>query len=144
MRTALSIVVLLLLADTGWSAVVAAPGFALHTIPTPRTVQGGVVRRGAVILVGQGDFGGGKEDVVRLDASGATTIATGFNSLGGFDLDAAGTLYVVDNCAECDGATTGDTVFAIPDALTRTAAVTALGQEIVPAGTIPFASDVLV
>src|SRR5207247_1489402 len=40
--------------------------------------------------------------------------------------------------------TTPDTVDAIPDALTRTTAVTAAGQEVVPSGTIPFAGDVFV
>jgi hypothetical protein len=115
----------------------------VRTIPLAATAQGGVVRRGDVLLVGEGDFGAGMERVVRLDGGGETTIATGFNSLGGFDLDGAGTLYVVDNCAECAGATTGDTLFAIPDALTRTGSVTAAGHEVVPAGTIPTAADVL-
>jgi len=66
----------------------------------------------------------------------AKAIATGFNSLGGFDLDAAGTLFVADNGGELGGAATGDTLFSIPDALTRTSPVTALGHEVVPAGTI--------
>ncbi len=126
------------------AAVVAAPGYAVHTIPTPNTVQGGVVREGGALLVGQGSFGGGTEQIIRLDSTGTSMIATGFNSLGGFDLDATGTLYVVDNCQECMGAATGDTLFAIPAALTRTTAVTALGHEVVAAGTIPFAQDVLV
>jgi len=142
-RTILSMI-LLVTASTARGAVVAAPGWAVHLIPTPATVQGGVVRRGGALLVGQGEFGTGSESIIRLDAGGATTIATGFNSLGGFDLDAAGTLYVVDNCLECTGAATGDTVFGIPDALTRTAAVTAAGHELVPAGTIPAAFDVFV
>src|SRR5438046_6228785 len=42
------------------------------------------------------------------------------------------------------GAATGDTLFAIPAALTRTTAVTAVGNEVVPAGAIPFAQDVLI
>jgi len=117
-RTILSMI-LLVTASTARGAVVAAPGWAVHLIPTPATVQGGVVRRGGALLVGQGEFGTASESIIRLDAGGATTIATGFNSLGGFDLDAAGTLYVVDNCLECTGAATGDTVFGIPDALTR-------------------------
>src|SRR5882762_5438782 len=116
-------------------AIVAAPGYAVHTIPTPGTVQGGVVRRGGAILVGQGSFGAGTETIVRLDGAGPTTIATGFNSLGGFDLDAAGTLFVADNGGELTGATTGDTLFAIPNALTASSAVTAAGHEVVSAGT---------
>ncbi|HUE31096.1 MAG TPA: hypothetical protein VMR79_09475 [Verrucomicrobiae bacterium] len=130
------------------AAVVAAPGYAVHTIATPDTVEGGVVRQGDAILVGQGpSFMAGAQSIVRLDADGPTTIATGFNSLGGFDLAPDGTLYVVDNCFTGDGCgttATGDTVYAIPDALTRTTAVTAAGHEVVPAGTIPFAADVFV
>jgi hypothetical protein len=126
------------------AAVVAAPGYAVHSIPTPIAATGGVVRRGDVILVGQGSFGAGGESVVRLDGGSPTTIATGFNSLGGFDLDAAGTLYVVDNAGELAGATTGDTLYAIPNALTRTTAAPALGSEVVPAGTFAAAQDVLI
>ena len=133
-----------LLARTLSAAVVPAPGYAVHTISTPNTVQGGVVRQGGTIVVGQGSFGGGTEQIIRLDGAGTTVIATGFNSLGGFDLDTTGTLYVVDNCQECMGAATGDTLFAIPAALTRTTAVTAVGNEVVPAGAIPFAQDVLI
>ena len=134
----------------GGATPVAAPGYAVHTIPTPGTVQGGVVRGGETILVGQGPtFTAGAQTVVRLEAGGVTTVATGFNSLGGFDLDSAGTLYVVDNCFAANGDTcgataTGDTVYAIPNALTRTEAAAAAAEAVVPAGTIPFAASVLV
>jgi len=149
MRRALGTLVAMLLAvPAARAAVMAAPGYAVHTIATPDTVEGGVVRRGDAILVGQGpSFTAGAQSIVRLDAGGPTTIATGFNSLGGFDLAPDGTLYVVDNCFTGDGCgttATGDTVYAIPDALTRTTAVTAAGHEVVPPGTIPFASDVFV
>jgi hypothetical protein len=148
MRRVLGTLVALLLTVPAEAAVVAASGYAVHTIATPDTVEGGVVRRGGAILVGQGPgFTAGAERIIRIDPSGPTTIATGFNSLGGFDLAPDGTLYVVDNCFTGDGCgtpTTGDTVYAIPDALTRTTAVTAAGHELVPAGTIPFAADVFV
>jgi hypothetical protein len=144
MQRVLVTMMLLILAPQVHGAVTASPGYAVRFIEAPGTLVGGVARRGSAILVGQGSFGGGTESVVRLDGATATTIATGFNALSGFDLDAAGTLYVTDNCGECGGATTGDTVFAIPDALTRTTPVTALGAEVVPAGTIPAAADVLV
>src|SRR2546427_1706706 len=149
MRRVLGTLVALLLAvPAARAAVVAAPGYAVHTITTPDTVEGGVVRQGDAILVGQGpSFTAGAQSIVRLDAGGPTTIATGFNSLGGFDLAPDGTLYVVDNCFTGDGCgttATGDTLYAIPDALTRTTAVTAAGHEVVPAGTIPFAADVFV
>src|SRR3989449_7191315 len=143
-----TLVALLLAAPVVRAAVVAAPGYAVHTITTPDTVEGGVVRQGDAILVGQGpSFTAGAQSIVRLVAGGPTTIATGFNSLGGFDLAPDGTLYVVDNCFTGDGCgttTTGDTVYAIPDALTRTTAVTAAGHEVVSAGTIPFAADAFV
>src|SRR5438128_1747935 len=143
-----TLVALLLAAPVARAAVVAAPGYAVRTITTPDTVEGGVVRQGDAILVGQGPgFTAGAQTIVRLDAGGPTTIATGFNSLGGFDLAPDGTLYVVDNCFTGDGCgttATGDTVYAIPDALTRTTAVTAAGHEVVPSGTIPFAGDVFV
>jgi hypothetical protein len=131
-----------LAAAPGAAAVTAAPGWAAHSIPTPGTVQGGVIRSGDVILLGQGAFGAGLEQVIRLDGGVATTIAAGFNALGGFALDAAGTLYVVDNGGNLAGAVTGDTVYAIPDALTRTTALPAVGAEVVPKGSIPFAQDV--
>lgn len=131
-----------LAAAPGAAAVTAVTGWAVHAIPTPGTVQGAVVRRGDSILVGQGAFGARLEQVIRLNGGVATTIATDFNSLGGFALDAGGTLYVVDNGGNLAGAVTGDTVYAIPNALTRTTALPALGAEVVPAGTIPFAQDV--
>src|SRR3989441_7700425 len=149
MRRALGTLVAMLLAvPAARGAVMAAPGYAVHTIATPDTVEGGVVRQGDAILVGQGpSFTAGAQSIVRLDPGGPATIATGFNSLGGFDLAPDGTLYVVDNCFTGDGCgttATGDTVYAIPDALTRMSAVTAAGHEVVPSGTIPFAGDVFV
>jgi hypothetical protein len=132
------------LAVPAGAQVTAAPGWTVGAIPTPGVVQGGVLRAGTSVFVGQGAFGAGQQQVVRLDGGVATTIATGFNSLGGFALDAAGTLYVVDNGGDLTGAATGDTVFAIPSALTRATALPAVGAEVVPAGTIPAAQDVVV
>src|SRR4029453_314460 len=121
-----------LAATPGLAAITAAPGWAAHSVPPPGTAHGGVrrragVRRGDSIIVGQGAFGAGLQQVIRLDAGVATPIATGFNSLGGFALDGAGTLYVTDNGGNLDGAATGDTVLAIPHALTRTTALPAVG-----------------
>jgi hypothetical protein len=144
MQRVLIPMVLLVLAPQVHGAVTASPGYAVHFIEAPGALVGGVVRRGSAIIVGQGSFGGGSESIVRLDGATSTTIATGFNALSGFDLDAAGTLYVTDNCGECSGATTGDTVFAIPNALTRTTPLAADDAEVLPAGSIPSAADVLV
>jgi len=125
------------------AAVVTAPGYLARTIPTPDVVQGGVVRRGDALLVGQGTFGAGREYILRLDGATATVVATGFNSLGGFDVELNGNLLVVDNGGELPGAITGDTLYEIPNATRRTDAVTAAGHEVLPAGSIPNAQDVL-
>jgi hypothetical protein len=106
-----------------------------------------VVQRGAVLIVGQGTPGPGRQEIVRLEAGRVTTIATGFGDLGGFDLADDGTLYVVDDCYApdfmCDTATTGDTVYAIPGALTRTTPLVAGDAELLPAGSIASPVDVL-
>jgi hypothetical protein len=130
----------------GRAAVTAAPGWAVRTIPTPDVVQGAVVRRGDDIFVGQGPtFTGGAETVIRFSEGGsATTVATGFNALGGFDLSADGTLYLVDNGLEAAGATSGDTLYAVPEAITRTAALPAASAEVLPSESIAAAFDVLV
>lgn len=124
------------------AVITTAAGWHAYTIPTPGTVQGGVVRHGNAIFFGQGSFGAGLQQVFRITDSGATLIATGFNSLGGFALGGDGTLYVADNGGNLPGAVTGDSVFAIPDALTRTTALPAVNAEIVPPGSIPAAQDV--
>lgn len=128
------------------AAVTAAPGWHVQSVPTPMLVQGGVVRAGQAIFVGQGPtYTAGAQTVIRLVGGVPTVIATGFNSLGGFALGANGTLYVTDNGLEAPpGAVTGDTVYAIPNALTRTTPVSAVGAEVVPAGSIPTAADVAV
>jgi hypothetical protein len=145
MRIAVTVFTLALLGAAHVAgAVTAAPGYAVRSIPTPASVAGGVVARGGAVIVGQGSFGVGSESIIRIDGGGTTTIATGFNSLGGFDLDSAGTLYVVDNGGDLGGALTGDTVYAIPNALTRTTPVAALGAEVLPSGSVPTAQEVLV
>ena len=133
-------------AGVGRAAVTAAPGWAVRTIPTPGVVQGAVVRRGDDIFVGQGPtFTAGAESVIRFSEGGsATSVATGFNALGGFDLSVDGTLYLVDNGLEATGATSGDTLYAVPQALTRTTAVPAASAEVLPSGSIDSAQDVLV
>src|SRR5205809_7860351 len=87
-RWILSLLVTLVAARA--EAISTAPGYPAHSIPTPGTVQGGVVRRGGPILVGQGSFGAGREPIIRLDGGGPPPIATGSNSPGGLALDAAG------------------------------------------------------
>jgi len=128
------------------AAVTAAPGYAVRTIPTPALVTGAVVRLGEQIFVGQGPtFTAGAQSVIRLvEGGGATTIASGFNSLGGFDMAPDGALWLVDNGLEASGATSGDTVYAVPDAATRATAAGVASVEVLPTGTLDAAYDVLV
>jgi hypothetical protein len=137
----------LVLVTSAGAAIVAAPGYSVRNYPTPVPVQGGVVRQGNAILFGQGaTFSAGAQSIVRLDGTKLTTIATGFNSLGGFDIDGAGNLYVVDNCFgtdPCGSPTTGDTVYKIPNATTRTTATTANASELLPSGTFGTPQDIL-
>lgn len=130
------------------AAVTPATGYAVRHIPTPGVVQGAVVRSGNSIFVGQGSYGPGGEYVARLDGTVATTVASGFGSFGGFDIDGSGTLYVTDNCFTpdfgCAAATTGDTLYAIPNAVTRTTVAAAATSNVLPIGAIPYAQDVLV
>jgi hypothetical protein len=121
----------------------------VRSFPTPEAVQGGVVRLGNALFVGQGSFGSGGQRIVRLEQARATTIADGFSSLGGLDLDpATGALYAVDNCFGadfgCGNPATGDTVYRVADATTRTAAAAAAASEVVPSGTFATPQDVLV
>jgi hypothetical protein len=137
----------LALVTSAGAAIVAAPGYTVRNYPTPVPVQGGVVRQGNALFFGQGTtFSAGAQSIVRLDGTKLTTIATGFNSLGGFDIDGAGNLYVVDNCFGGDGCgspTTGDTVYKIANATTRTTATTAAASELLPSGTFSTPQDVL-
>jgi hypothetical protein len=156
------------------AAVVPGAGYTVRTFPTPEVVQGGVFRRGNAIFVGQGTFGpvcdGGANDgepcttggdcsggecgrpgehIIRLVGASATKIADGFSSLAGMDFDTVtGRVYVVDNCFGsdfgCGNPTTGDTLYHIDDALTRTTAVAASASEVVPSGTFSTPQDVLV
>jgi hypothetical protein len=130
--------------------VVAASGYLVRTIPLPASAVGGVVRRGNAVLVGQGTFGTGTESVVRFDGADptGTTVAAGFNSLGGFDLGPDGTtLYTVDNCFGtdhgCSGATAGDDLYAVADATTRTTALTPAQASVLGSGSISDGQDVL-
>src|SRR5438093_11343137 len=94
-----TLVAMVLAVPAARAAVVAAPGYAVHTIATPDTVEGGVVRRGDAVLVGQGpSFTAGAQSIVRLAAGGPTTIGARFNSPGGFRLAPARPPDVVGDC----------------------------------------------
>jgi hypothetical protein len=124
------------------SAAVLAPGYVVGEIATPDVVAGGIVARNGVVLVGVGAFGGASQSIVRIDASGATTIADGFNGLAGFVYDAVhDRLLVGDNALEAPGSETGDTIYGIRDPFHRTVPVRAKDVALLHAGTIPGVAD---
>jgi hypothetical protein len=103
-------------------AVPIAPGYAVSEIATPGPATGGVAVAGGAVFVGLGSFGAAAQSVVRIDAGGAAVLADGFNSLAGMVYDPMGdVLYVGDNGpfggALGPGQETGDTLYAIPNAL---------------------------
>jgi hypothetical protein len=130
------------------AAPVPAPGYAIRTITTPDTVQGGVARIGNSVFVGQGEYGPGLQRIIRLDGTISATVADGFGSLGSFDVDGDGTLWAVDNCWTtdfgCEASTTGDTLYAIPNAVIRLEPLLADSAEVLPSGSIGFCFDALV
>ncbi len=149
MRSGWSVAGLVFAAGLQTGEVAATPvaaGYAVTTIATPGVATGGVVARSGVLLVGTGGFGAGAQSVVRVEADGsATTIADGFNALSGFVYDAVNDRLIVgDNAGELAGAETGDTIYAIPDPFGRSgAALRARDLELLPAGTIAGAADVI-
>lgn len=81
---------------------------------------------------------GGTRSILFVSESGASrVVATGLNSISDCSYDVVSDiLYVTDSGQEFSGATTGDTVFAIPGASNSVAVA---GLELVPAGSIPYA-----
>ncbi len=84
---------------------------------------------------------GGTRSILFVSSSGEVrTVATGLNSIGDCVYDAASdVLYVTDSGANFSGATTGDTVFAIPGDSTS---VPVDGLEVLPSGTIANAFSI--
>jgi hypothetical protein len=141
---AIALVVLARSAPDAGAAIV-APGYAVGELATPGIVTGGVAVSGGVVLVGVGPFGGASQSIVRIDGSGATEIADGFNGLSGFVYDAANDRLIVgDNALEVPGSETGDTLYGIPDPLGRSGPpLRAKDIELLPAGAIPGVADVV-
>lgn len=128
-------------------AMPVAPGYIVSEIVTPGSATGDVVAAGGALFVGIGSFGAGAQSIVRIDGGGTTTIAEGFNSLGGFAYDAVNDrLVVADNGLEAPGgAVTGDTVYAIDNPFaTPGVAPLASTLELAPSGTVPGAAGVLI
>lgn len=123
-----------------------APGFQVTFLQTPGTATGDVISVGETVFAGVGDFGVGIQAVVRIDPSGTTVLAEGFNSLGGFAYDAVNDRLIVgDNGGNLPGALTGSTIYAIanPFGASGTPAA-AQDLEILPSGSVPGYFDVVV
>jgi hypothetical protein len=155
MRTRLfrSFVLLLFVATAAppVSAFVVNPGsedvyIAGPTIPLPDVNAADAVVVGASIFVGQGAFGAGQQSIVRVDPDGsATTVVSNLNALGGLTYDVAGDrLLFTDNGGNLMGATSGDTVYALPSPRSVGAPIDAATLTLLPSGSIPFAQAVLV
>lgn len=120
------------------------PGYIYVPLLTSDLTQSCVQAGLGGTFVGQGPgFTPGGQRVVLIGESGVeSVVATGFNSISDCAYDAAtDTLYVTDNSGELGGAVTGDTVFAIAAASSAPGA-TAAGNELVVAGSLPFAAGV--
>ncbi|GIW44584.1 MAG: hypothetical protein KatS3mg077_1866 [Candidatus Binatia bacterium] len=126
------------------AAVVGPPDYVVGKISFPGPVQGDVALIGTSVFAGQGTFGAGTQTVVRRDWNGnLTTVLTGLNSIGGLAGNHA-YLFVTDNGGELTGATTGDTVFALPAPVTAAASSSALGLEIDAPGSVPYAQGIAI
>lgn len=126
-------------------AVPVAPGYTVSEIALPDFAAGDVVVVGDALFVGIGPgFVAGAQSILRIDASGETVIAQGFQGLGGIAYDATNDrLLVSDNALEAPGATTGDTVYAIPAPLGAfPVPVAALGSQLLAAGALPGVADI--
>ncbi len=122
--------------------IIGPPDYIVGQVSFPSAATGDVAVIGTSLFAGQGSFGAGTQSVVRRDWDGTlTTVVTGLNSIGGL----AGNhsyLFVTDNGGELAGATTGDTVFALPDPTGAATAVSAVGLEIAAPGSVPFAQGI--
>lgn len=125
---------------------ISAPGYIVTEIALPDYAQGDVIVIGGALFVGAGPgFTGAGQSILRIDGSGTTVVADGFNSLAGFAYDAVNDrLLVGDNGDEAPGAETGDTLFAIPSPNGSFATpLRAVDLAIAPAGSIPGLGDIV-
>ncbi len=134
---------ILVTATAAPAAVTVAPDYLYASQYVGETTQSCVASAagGTFVAVGPGFTAGGQR-VVFVSESGATRdVLVGLSSVGDCAYDRANdVLYVTDNGLET-GASTGDTVYALPFASAATA-VPAAGLEMVPAGSIPNAASV--
>lgn len=145
----MGVAAVLFLAQSGMakhaSATPVASGYTVSFITATGPVAGDVVAAGNAVFVGVGAFGVGNQSIVRIDDDGITVLAEGFNSLGGMVYDAVNDrLLTGDNGGNGPGATTGDTIYAIPDPFgTPIAPASAADLELLPSGSIPGYADLV-
>jgi hypothetical protein len=142
--------VLLAFAIVLWASAVGAqvtpqPGYIYSTNVLTDTTQSCVASASGATFVAVGPaYTGQGQSVLRLSAGGdvEATVVSGLNSISDCVWDAAlDTLYIADNGLEAAGAVTGDTVFAVASASTASG-LSAVGLEVLPAGSIPSAFGV--
>jgi hypothetical protein len=125
---------------------ISAPGYVVTEIVLPDYAAGDVVVAGDALYVGVGPgFSGAAQSVIRIDGSGTTTIADGFNALAGFAYDAVNDrLLVTDNGLEALGSETGDTLYSIanPGGSFGTP-VRATDIELLAPGSVPGIADIV-
>ncbi len=128
------------------AATVPAAGYIYTREVLPELTEGCVAHAPGGVFVGVGPAlsfpaPGGTRNILFVSDSGAVrTVATGLNSIADCVYDAAADiLYVTDSGAEFSGATTGDTVFAIPGSSNS---VPVAGLELLPSGSIPNAFSI--
>ena len=127
------------------AAVVADPAYVVGAIPIPIVNAADIAVVGASFAIGQGFFGAGNQSIIRLDPNGAAvTIVVNLNAIGAIVYDAANDrLLFSDNGGDLVGATTGDTVYALPNPRAVAGPIDAGTLTLRPNGSIPFAQAIL-
>jgi len=145
--TFLVLAVVLARAGAAHAAVTGAPGWIAGTLPLPAVNAADLAPAGSAFLVGVGAYGAQGQSIVRVERDGtSTTLVTQLNAIGGiaYDRDNDRLLFTDNGLTAPPGnAVTGDTLYALPDPLGATSAVSAATLELAPSGSIAFAQAVL-
>ncbi len=143
-------VLLLVAATVGPAAAFVITGFddiyvSAAPIALPDVTAGDPIVVGASIFVGQGASGAGQQSILRVDPDGSTTtVVSDLNALGGLAYDVANDrLLFTDSGGDLGGATSGDTLYALPNPRAVGAPIDAATLTILPSGSIPYAQAVL-
>jgi len=132
--------------DSAQAVTQPAPGYLYDHVVLSQLTEGCVAHAPGGVFVGEGPAlsfppaAGTRNIVFVSDTANVRTVALGLNAIGDCVYDAStDTLYVTDSGAEFSGATTGDTVFAIPaDGQDLDVA----GLEVLPIGSLAYAFSI--